>query len=411
MTPIRSIRYLVFLNAAALGFNFWANVNNPNLIQYTLNRLAPPELNNTLLGLFAIAGLLVATVAQPLLGTLSDRTRGRYGRRAPFLVGGALGCCVMVLLITNAATLPLLLGLLLLNQVFSNTIQGPFQALMPDQVGNTQRGLSAGIKSLVELLAVILSGVAVQQLLARDQVAALAAVTIGVLLVPTLITAAFVRGQDSLHAAAPASRQLRPFLRELQRDPAHRDLRVWLLNRYTFWVGLILLRQFVIGYLRDVWGYTNNQALALNGEFIILLGVGVLIATLPGGYLSDRIGRARLIALSGLVAALGVGTLLFTRDLNLLRAIAVCVGAGAGLYVSVNWALVTALIPKAEAALFLGIANIATTAGSATAQLGGPFIDWVNERTRSTGGYALVFGVACAFFLLSAAVILRIRER
>src|SRR4051812_22734036 len=35
-------------------------------------------------------GALAAMFAQPIAGALSDRTRSRYGRRAPWMVGGAL---------------------------------------------------------------------------------------------------------------------------------------------------------------------------------------------------------------------------------------------------------------------------------------------------------------------------------
>jgi hypothetical protein len=77
----------------------------------------------------------------------------------------------------------------------------------------------------------------------------------------------------------------------------------------------------------------------------------------------------------------------------------------------VNWALVTVLVPAAEAALFLGIANAATTLGSITGQLGGPLVDTVNRVTGTVNGYFLLFGLAGLFFLLSAAAISRIQER
>lgn len=422
----RTPLYLTALNMAALGYGFWAAINNPNVLQYKLARLADPAINNTLLGLFAIGGYLVATVAQPLVGALSDRTRGRFGRRTPFMLIGMLGCIGCAAALLSAGSLLVLFGAVLLNQVFSNTIQGPYQALIPDQVGEHQRGLSAGVKTIIELLGVIGAGIAVQRLLATEQLGALLAAIAIVFVLATLTTilVARDRGYEAHEGKGPKAqaahtvetfeqpvRPFWPFMRELLRDPAHRNLRLWLLNRFLFWAALIALRQFIIGYLQDVWGFSNTGALALSGEFIQLLGVGVLLSTIPAGLLSDRIGRTRLIALAGAIATVGVVLVLITRDIGLLRGVAVLVGAGTGVYFSVNWALVTSLVPAAEAALFLGIANVATTLGGAVGQLGGPLIDAINALTGTRAGYDVLFGLAAIFFVVSAAAILAIREQ
>lgn len=414
MRPNRSLPFLFTLNLAAFGYSAWANINNPNLTQAKLTQLAPPEWNNTLLGLFGVAGLAVATVAQPLLGSLSDRAHSRLGRRAPFLIVGALGCCAMALAIAAADNLWIMLGAILLNQVFSNTIQGPYQALIPDQVSNAQKGIAAGLKTLIELLGVIASGIVVGQLLAKGRIELTIAVTWMLLIIPTLITAFRVPDTSPIEDTSekfPVPRlPLRVLMRDLISNPAHQNLRWWLINRYLFWSALIGLRQFIINYLKDVWGFSNAQALAINGEFTILLGIGVLLVTIPAGLLSDRLGRIRLIALSCGIAAVGVAVLLTTRDLAILRIIAVIIGAGSGMYFSVNWALVSSLVPEADAALYLGIANIATTFGSATGQIGGPMIDAINRYSNSAPGYSLLFATAGIFFMLSSIVILRIRE-
>lgn len=414
MRPNRSLPFFFVLNLAAFGYSAWANINNPNLTQFKLTQLAPPEWNNTLLGLFGVAGLAVATVAQPWLGALSDRTRTRLGRRAPFLIAGMLGCCGMAILIASADNLWIMLLAILLNQMFSNTIQGPYQALIPDQVSDTQKGLAAGLKTLIELLGVIASGVVVGQLLAKGRIEATVIAVCAILIIPTLATALLIKDvpvdPDEPEKISLPRPPFRVFVRDLLSNPIHQNLRWWLLNRYLFWSGLIALRQFIINYLKDVWGFSNEQALAINGEFTILLGIGVLLVTIPAGFLSDRVGRIKLIALSCLIAAVGVGALLTTRDLALLRIIAVIIGAGTGMYFSVNWALVTSLVPAADAALYLGIANIATTFGSATGQIGGPAIDYINRISNSHLGYTLLFATAGIFFVFSSGVVLRIRE-
>jgi hypothetical protein len=69
-----------------------------------------------------------------------------------------------------------------------------------------------------------------------------------------------------------------------------------------------------------------------------------------------------------------------------------------------------ALVPRKRAALFLGIANIATTLGGVAGQLGGPLVDVINSRTGTMSGYYVLFVLAAVGFCLSAVAVFRIRE-
>lgn len=408
MKKRRSIPFLIALNVATFGVTFWGSVTNPGFYQFKLERLAAHDVINTLLGLFASSGLIVATVAQPFMGALSDRTRSRFGRRAPYLIVGALGVSLAAFAIAGANSLLILLSAILFGQLASNTVQGPWQALSPDQVPDEQKGLSAGFKTVFDLLAVLASGFVISGLLAKEQTVAVALILSGTILITALITAVSAPDRGAVETAAPTT-QLFDALRRFVL-PDYRNLRWWFLNRLLFWAGLTALRQFIISYLQDVGGYPNNAAISLSGEFTILLGVGTVIITLPAGFLSDRVGRKGLIALSCFIAFIGSLALLFAREAGALRLVAIVAGAGVGMYFSINWALVTALVPTRDAALFLGIANIATTLGGLLGQLGGPLIDGVNKATVSVNGYFVLFGLAALFFLLSAGAITRIDE-
>jgi MFS family permease len=80
------------------------------------------------------------------------------------------------------------------------------------------------------------------------------------------------------------------------------------------------------------------------------------------------------------------------------------IGAGAGLFYSANWALGTALVPKEQAARYLGISNLAGAgAGAIGAYIGGPIADEL--------GYSFLFAIYGALFLLAGVTLLGIRER
>jgi len=412
----RSIPYLIALNLTTFGLTLWNSFSNPNLFQYKLVQLVPKDQVNTRLGLYAIAGLIVATIAQPLIGLLSDRTRTRFGRRTPYMAVGVIGALLALAWMAAASDATALLIGIMAGQVASNAIQGPWQALAPDQVPETQMGTSAGIKTIFELLAVVVSGLVVTNFLAHDNLTS-AVLVVGIAsLVTTVLTIGVARGRNdqrplSNEAESPprSSLNLIATIRTLAPDSRH-NLMWWLVNRFLFWIGLTIIREFVINDMIDVGHYSENEALSIYGTFTILLGVGVVLATLPAGWLSDRFGRTRLIAASSIVACLGAILLIFTRQPESLYVVAIVAGAGVGVYFSTNWALVTALVPMRDAALFLGIANMATTLGGVTGHLGGPLIDIIDRATHSTLGYFVLFGLAALSFIASAIAIGRIHE-
>ena len=111
-------------------------------------------------------GLIVALLANPLFGLLSDRTPGRFGRRRPYILGGTLlnvvglGLMALAPLVATAdgsgnalaPSLLILMGALMLTQLANNAAVSPFHALLPDLVSKEQRGAASGIMGLALFL-------------------------------------------------------------------------------------------------------------------------------------------------------------------------------------------------------------------------------------------------------------------
>jgi MFS family permease len=111
-------------------------------------------------------GLIVALLANPLFGLLSDRTPGRFGRRRPYIVGGSLlnavglGLMAFAPLLATAdgsgnalaPSLLILMAALMLTQLANNAAAAPFHALLPDMVAQEQRGTASGIMGLALFL-------------------------------------------------------------------------------------------------------------------------------------------------------------------------------------------------------------------------------------------------------------------
>jgi MFS family permease len=108
------------------------------------------------LALVSSPGLLVALVCNPLFGMLSDRTRGRFGRRRPYILVGTLVNVVGLLLMALSPNIITLMLVLCVVQVANNAAAAPFHAFLPDLVNEEQRGTAAGIMGFAQILAIIL---------------------------------------------------------------------------------------------------------------------------------------------------------------------------------------------------------------------------------------------------------------
>lgn len=84
-------------------------------------------LSKSLTALVWIAAPLCGVVVQPLVGILSDRTRSRWGRRRPFIIGGTIG---VVLAILSLAWVEDTLGLLLRTSTRVNPNRGVRPAII-----------------------------------------------------------------------------------------------------------------------------------------------------------------------------------------------------------------------------------------------------------------------------------------
>lgn len=119
-----------------------------------------------LYGLIWLAGPFTGMVVQPLVGTISDKTKSPLGRRRPYLLAGALIAAVALWIFPNSASvsgllqkltginLPALTALFIaaimiwVIDACINIAQGPYRALIPDVVPQEQHSLANSYISL-----------------------------------------------------------------------------------------------------------------------------------------------------------------------------------------------------------------------------------------------------------------------
>ncbi len=108
------------------------------------------------LSYFWILPPLMGIIVQPIIGSLSDRTWTRFGRRIPYLFLGSLIAVLVMFLLPNAsqftAYIPAMLfgviALMLLDTSINMAMQ-PFKMLVGDMVNERQKGLAYSIQSFL----------------------------------------------------------------------------------------------------------------------------------------------------------------------------------------------------------------------------------------------------------------------
>jgi Na+/melibiose symporter-like transporter len=372
--------------------------------------MAPENLKGSALGIMTSIGLILAVIVQPTAGAISDRSTFRWGRRRPYILLGTLFDLLFLLGIALAGNYWLLLAAYLFLQLSSNMAHGPYQGLIPDLVPEDRRGAASGAKQLAEILGIVVTSKVTAYFMGQGQLWA-ALSTIGAFLLITMLITIFAIRDEPLSRPSPKpSSIIRP--RQFNVDY------VWLLiSRLFVLLGMNLVRNFALYFLEDVLHMPNPAA--ATGDLMAIIALCILVITYPAGHLSDRIGRKRMNILSALLGAVGAFLLLFARGNVLLTVMGLefndvllygsVIGLSAGIYLSANWALATNLIPKEEAAGYLGISNLATAGAGVLAGLGGPLIDLFNAREPGLG-YTALFLTAGLTYLVGAAVLMKIRE-
>jgi len=392
------------INAYWFGLAFMWNSLHPIILPAILLNFVPEKLKNTYLGGLTFLGLILAMIVQPIAGAISDHSTFRWGRRRPYILIGTLLDFVFLLVLGLAGNYWVLFAGYILLQVSSNVAHGPAQAFIPDLVPENRRGIAAGVKNLADMGGLVAASLVAGRLMGRQD-PALAFVVIGLLLLVTMLITLFGVKEEPLVGRRTYAPTVRDTLRvDVQRYPDY----LWLIaSRFLILLGLYAVQGFAQYFIHDVLKASNPAQ--VTGDLMFSIGLALMVLVFPAGYLSDRIGRKRLNVVAGLLAALGIFLLLFATDYARLMLFGTIIGTGTGIFVSVNWALATDLIPKREAGKYLGFSNLATAGAGATSRLGGPLIDFFNARQPGQG-YSLLFVLACLCVLAGTALLAKVRE-
>ncbi len=373
-----------------------------------IDQLDPQNLGLRLATL-SLFGVVMAILVQPTVGVISDYTVSRWGRRKPYILIGTVLDVVFLVGIASSQTFVALLAFVVLLQVSSNFAQGPFQGYVPDLVPARQVGLASGLMGVMIVLGRI-AGVGIGSIgLAMGNVF-FTAVALGAI---ELLTALIVIA--TVHEGTSAPPRTQPWLRVATSAWGLDILRerniLWLLLVRLVFLGAVTATQLGLPYFQRSHGMGEAEAGGILFLGTAVVGVMTAAAAVPGGRLSDRLGRKPLIYASCAVAAVGMLGVALAPSPVLAIAAFVPFGLGVGTFLSVDWALMTDVIPKETSGRYMGILNAGTAAaGPVYLFVAGFVLDRVGAADPAAGPRAAM-GVAVVFLVISALALTRVDPR
>lgn len=385
-----------------LGFGFFGI----SLIWPLFNAFVPIFLRERFGLTAALVGLLMGLdnvinmVVQPIVGSLSDHTQTRFGRRYPFILIGAPLAALAFGLLPLASTLVLMVAAILVTDVAMSLFRSPTIALLGDFFPAELRSKANGVINLMGTLGGGLALLVGPMLYARNPAfpfiaaAGLMVVALSILMLTT---------REPRHPT-PAETGVRP--RTLARDltvplrTADKSLLFILLAILCWSAGYSAIEAFFTSFGK----YTLDISEGAAAQSLLFFAGAGLIAAVPGGYAGTWFGRRPTI-----MACLVAMAALFTSALwlsNLLHLRLMLVLAGAfwtTIIVNALPLVYDAAPPEkigAATGLYYVVGNLAAAIGPFAA---GSLVDAAGENFR------MIFLFGPTFMLLALLALSRVR--
>ena len=342
------------------------------------------------LSYFWLAAPIAGLVVQPIVGLFSDGTWTRFGRRVPFILGGALVSALALLLMPNAPLLlafaPLAMGafiLLFMDLSFNVTMQ-PFRALVADMLNDGQKTTGYVVQTfLINLGAVV--GAVLPLLLTWLGVSDEAragevshhiaysyyiggAILLATVLVTSFKTKEYPPKEFAEYNDIPQEQTVRrPSFVSLIRDIPRVMLQLGVVQFFS-WAALFLmwtyLKPAITGVVTDHAtgavlsdGATQTWVGVLNGTY----PVPACIASLFIGGIAARCGNKTVYAVSLLLGAAGFAGLCLLHDQYALMLPMIGIGIAWAAILAMPYAILSRAVEARRMGVYMGIFNFTIT--------------------------------------------------
>lgn len=358
---ITSRTWFVMLALALTGQIAWA-VENSWFNTFVFDTITPDP--RPVAWMVAVSAI-TATLTTLFMGTLSDRTRSRWGRRRPFILIGyilwglstVLFPTVAYIKATNIAIVMVVVADAMMTFFGSTANDAAFSAWTTDIATTETRGRVEGVLNLSVFLAQIVAMVAAGMLIDSLGYFTFFYTLGGIVILVGLVAGSLLQDvQFPAEREAPKKTFLSEFseLFDINTLKANRKLFIILLFIMLSSIGMQVSLPYLIIYLENYIGVTKSEFSIIGGAVML----GSAIFAIPFGLLADKWNKRNMIFFATIVSSLGGILLSLVKSLPMLsltgllwQAFSVAMGIA-----SVAW--LKDLLPEQNRGKFLGIRMI-----------------------------------------------------
>jgi transporter, major facilitator family len=338
------------------------------------------------LGYFWILPPLMGLLVQPIIGTLSDKTWTRFGRRIPYLFVGAAFAVAVMCLLPNAGSFGLTIGgamifgliaLMLLDTSINMAMQ-PFKMLVGDMVNEKQKAKAYSIQSFLcnsgnvvgFVFPYVFAWIGLKNQAPKgvvpDTVIWSFYVGAAILILCVIYTVLKVKEWTPAEYAAyneakeEVKEEKADWLTLLKNAPAT----FWKVGLVQFfcWAGFLYMWNYTPGTISEtVWNTTDTSTHAYQeaGNWVGILFAVQAMGSVAWALVLPRFRNTKVAyAISLLVAGIGFGMVPFIHDQYLLFVPFLLIGAGWAAMLAMPFTFVTnALQGYGHMGAYLGLFN------------------------------------------------------
>ncbi|MDP4704200.1 MAG: MFS transporter [Polaribacter sp.] len=398
---------------------------------------------------FWIIAPLMGLIVQPIIGHYSDKTWGRFGRRKPYFLVGAILASIGLVLMPQAdifiAFLPALwvgAGFLMIMDASFNIAMEPFRALVGDNLRTDQRTLGFSVQTaLIGFGAVVGSwlpyaltnwfGISNETSAGIVPINLIWSFIIGaiILILSILVTVSttneyspeeleiFEDEQGHREAIqkdiSTEKSSLFDIFDDFKKMPTTMRQLSWV--QFFSWFGLFGMWVFSVPAIaQHIYGlpYTDSKSIAYQnaGDWVgILFGIYNLVSAfyafaLP--YIAQKIGRKKTHAISLIIGGIGLLSIYIMPDKNWLILSMIGVGIAWASILAMPYAILAGSISPKKMGVYMGIFNFFIVIPQIiNALIGGPLVKYAynNEAIFAL----MISGIS---FLIAAALVYIVKD-
>ena len=346
------------------------------------------------LSYFWLAAPLAGLFVQPIVGLSSDKTWTRLGRRIPFILGGAIVSALAMFFMPNSEHFAQLFPavffgamMLLFMDVSFNVTMQPFRALVSDMVDESQRNKGYSIQSFLINVGAVFGSLLPFLLtwwgIANEPEA-------GQKVAPTVIWSFYIGGAVLLASVLWTSFRTKEYppeeyakynnLEEKENENPEKvsfftliknvpnAMKQLAVTQFFSWFALFLMWVYTTqGIAQNIWGTTDATSNAFNeagnwtGVIFAAYSVFAALFSLVITPLANKYGRRNVYVVSLILGGLGLLSIMFIKDKNLLFLPMIGVGIAWAAILALPYAILSSKLPAKQTGVYMGIFNATIT--------------------------------------------------